>query len=279
MANNQEKPKIAPKGLEMYFSKEVVDKFAAHEQNEKNFAVAEIVDKILMQESEKMAAPIFCAELGGGAHPDRYHKFFEKLLGKPKGHIDWVDISPFMLQSAQEYLKDKKYEKRNEVISFIEKDILKYLEDLADEKLDLAIMKYTFEDIEDIELLFKLLAKKIKKGGKLIATIGKPDQKLKSFSTNARYLYNGEEFPDNEERILKDGDNYTVKFLKVSGDPKSGYLEGAETVKYFHSAKKIQNLAKQLGFKTYLGDWKDFVKTENQGQEKMEQGVLILEKE
>lgn len=39
------------KGLEMYFSPEIAEKFAELEQNEKNFKVAQIVDLVLTQES------------------------------------------------------------------------------------------------------------------------------------------------------------------------------------------------------------------------------------
>ncbi len=91
-------------GLEMYFSREIAEKFAELEQNEKNFRVAEIVDRILMQETVGLSKPIQAAELGGGAHPDRYHKFFNKLIENPRGHIDWVDISPYMLELAEKYI-------------------------------------------------------------------------------------------------------------------------------------------------------------------------------
>ena len=116
------------------------------------------------------------------------------------------------------------------------------------------------------------------RGGKLIATIGSTSPELKSYSTNARFLYNGEQFPDDETRTLKDGDNFTVKFFKISGNPSAGYLKGAETLKYFHSAEKIKQLAKSFGFDIFLGDWKDFVSQEDQKSETMNQDVLVLTK-
>ncbi|MBS4066706.1 MAG: hypothetical protein KGZ74_19245, partial [Chitinophagaceae bacterium] len=86
---NQEKIKPNKKeGLDMYFSPEIAEKFAELEQNDKNFRVAQIVDRILVQETKELSSPIYSAELGGGAHPDRYHEFFAKLLQEPKGHID-----------------------------------------------------------------------------------------------------------------------------------------------------------------------------------------------
>jgi ubiquinone/menaquinone biosynthesis C-methylase UbiE len=265
------------RGLEMYFSSEVAEKFAELEQNEKNFKVAQIVDTILFQEFADLKVPIYSAELGGGAHPDRYDKFFSKLLNEG-GHIDWVDVAPPMLELAKKYISNEKYQNRKEVITFIKSELLEYLRGLENGKLDLAIMKYTIDYIENLDELFKLLSVKLAQGGKLIATIGSTSPELKSYSTNARFLYNGEQFPDNETRTLKDGDNFTVKFFKVSGDPTAGYLEGAETLKYFYSAERIKQLAAFSGFDIFLGDWKDFVPQENQKSETMNQEVLVLTK-
>lgn len=270
-------PSSNHKGLEMYFSPKIAEKFAELEQNEKNFRVAQIVDTILLQESADLKAPIYSAELAGGAHPDRYDEFFSKLINEG-GHMDWVDVSPLMLELAKKYISNEKYQNRNEIITFIKKDILEYLRGLENKKLDLAIMKYTIDHIESLDELFQLLSTKLTQGGKLIATIGSTSPELKSYSTNARYLYNGEQFPDNETRTLKDGDHFTVKFFKVSGDPTAGYLEGAETLKYYHSAEKVKRLAESFGFDIFLGDWKDFVPQENQKSETMNQEVLVLTK-
>jgi len=261
----------------MYFSPEIAEKFAELEQNEKNFKVAQVVDAILLQESADLEAPIYSAELGGGAHPDRYDEFFSKLI-KDGGHMDWVDVAPLMLELAKKYISNEKYQNRKEVITFVKSEILEYLRGLGNEKLDLAIMKYTIDHIENLDELFELLSTKLTQGGKLIATIGSTSPELKSYSTNARFLYNGEQFPDNETRTLKDGDNFTVKFFKVSGDPTAGYLEGAETLKYYHSAEKIKQLAESFGFDIFLGDWKDFVPQENQKGETIKQDVLVLTK-
>lgn len=256
----------------MYFNRSVAEKFAELEQNEKNFKVAEIVDDVIMSEIKGMENPISSAELGGGAHPDRYDKFFAKLLSEPRGHLDWVDVSPYMLELAKKYLNNKKYKDRLEVIGFVEDGILEYLEKLPAEKLDLAIMKYTIDYIADLDKLFNLIAKKLKTGGKLVASLGVLDPQLKSVSTNARFLYNGQEFPDGEVRTLKDGDSFTVKFFKVSGDPKSGYLEGAETIKYYHSEAKMRELAKKYNLDISVGDWKELLGA----SEGMNQLILVL---
>ncbi len=78
------------------------------------------------------------------------------------GKIDRVDISPYMLKLAKEYIDTDEYRKRLSVIDFIENDIISYLEDLENNSLDLAIMKYTIDHIEDIDSLFLLLSKKLK---------------------------------------------------------------------------------------------------------------------
>jgi len=270
--------RTSPKeGLDMYFSPEVAEDFARHEQNDKNFRVAQIVDRTIMQETKDIHSPIFAAELGGGAHPDRYHRFFEKMLQEPKGHIDWVDISPYMLRLAQKYIDDDRYEDRLQIITFVESGILEYLRTRDDEQLDLCIMKYTIDHIQDIDELFRLFSAKIKEGGKVISTINL-DPELKSYSTNARFLYEGEQFPDDETRTLQDGDSFTVKFFRVSGDPQSGFIEGAETTKYFHSTERIKVLSQRYGFEVFLGDWKDFISKDAQDGETMDQEILVLTK-
>ena len=273
MENSKEK--MTSKSLGMYFDPEVSRNFAEREQNEKNFKVAEVVDDVIMSEFNEADHPIKSAELGGGAHPDRYHKLFKKLLEEPKGHIDWVDISPRMLELAKEYIDTDEYRKREEVISFIEKDIIGYLESLEDRNLDAAIMKYTLEDMRDLDKLFRLLSEKLEIGGRLVSTLATGSNQLKSISTNARFLYNGEEFPENETRILNDGDYFTVKFFKESNNPDAGYLAGAETIKYYHSLEKIKKLAQEYGFEVFAGDWKELLGRKGEEKE-MDQNILVL---
>ncbi len=265
------------KGLDMYFNREVAENFAEREQNEKNFRVAAIADRIIELELKEFSGPLQAAELGGGAHPDRYDKFFERLL-EDGGRIDWVDVSPYMLKLSKKYIDTPEYKNRQKIIDFIQADIISYLEKLPNNALDLSIMKYTIDHIDDLDELFELLAQKLKSPGRLVATIGVLSPELKSISTNARFLYNGQEFPENETRILKDGDTFTVKFLKESGNPAAGYLEGAETTKYYHSPEKIKQLAEKYGFEIFLGDWKDLVPEDLSEGEKMDQDILVLRK-
>ena len=148
------------KFIQMYFDKKIVEDFAEHEQNEKNFIVADIVDQIIMQTIWHIDKNFKACELGGGAHPDRYHRLFEELI-KNQVIIDRVDISPYMLEIAKKYIDNDQYKARLDVIQFIESDIISYLTEASDNSLDLAIMKYTIDHIADIDSLFGLLAKKL----------------------------------------------------------------------------------------------------------------------
>ncbi len=265
------------KELSMYFNEKIAREFAVHEQNEKNFRVAAIVDRIIIYNIKGLQKSLYAADLGAGAHPDRYQSFFKALLIN-KGHIDWVDTSPIMLKLAKEYISKSEHKERLEIISFIKEDILNYLDNLPDAKLDVAIMKYTFDHLADIEKLFRLLSKKLKKKGVLVSTMTTLSPELKSISTNARFFYKGKEFPVNETRTLKDGEDFTIKFFKISGKPELGYIEGGETTKYYHSPEKIKELANKYGFKIFLGDWKDYLPKKEQDNETMNQDVLILVK-
>lgn len=265
-----------PEALKMYFDREIAKRFAKREQNEKNFRVSALIDIVIMSETEKMENPLHAAELGGGAHPDRYNNFFAKLLKEPKGRVDWVDAAPFMLELAEKYIANGKYQNRKEVITFIKSDINEYLENLPDKTLDLAIMKYTINYLADIDKLFRLLVKKLKPNGRLVSTIGLLNPELKSSSTNSRYLYKGKEFPENETRRLEDGESFTVKFFNESNNPDSGYLEGAETTNYYHSPEKMRQLAEKYGFDIFLGDWKNLIPAGKQNNETINQDILVL---
>lgn len=68
-----------------------------------------------------------------------------------------------MLELAKEYIDTDEYRDRFGVIQFVEKDIIGYLNGLKDESMDLAIMKYTIDHIGNLDELFGLLEKKLKK--------------------------------------------------------------------------------------------------------------------
>ena len=141
-------------GLNMYFNRSVAEKFAELEQNEKNYKVAEIVDDVIMSEIKDMKNPIFSAELGGGAHPDRYDKLFAQLLNEPQGHIDWVDVSPFMLELAKKYIDLRISE---QVLPIRENDIYK------GNKIKDPIIRAEFNLLEDEVRTLKLENQGLKK--------------------------------------------------------------------------------------------------------------------
>ncbi len=260
--------------IKMYFNEKIVKDFAEHEQNEKHFRVAEIIDNIIMQIIWNINSSFRAVELWWGAHPDRYHSFFKELV-KNNWIIDWIDISPYMLKLAKEYISTDDLKSRLGVINFIENDIISYLKSIDDDSLNLAIMKYTIDHIQDIDILFSLLSRKLKKWGTLISSIWVPSPELKSISTNARFLYNWEEFPDNETRTLKDWDTFTVKFFKHSWKPKFWYIKWWETTKFYHSKEKYQQTANRHWFEIFVWDWRQIIMgNENQ----LNQDVLILKK-
>lgn len=260
--------------IEMYFVEEVVKKFAELEQNNKNYKVAEIVDAVIMQTIWSINKNFKAVELWWWAHPDRYHHFFKELV-KNNWIIDWVDLSPYMLELAKEYIDTDEYKDRFNVIKFIEKDIILYLEWIDDNSLNLAIMKYTIDHIKDIDLLFSLLQKKLKKWWTLVSSIWSFSPELISISTNARFLYNWEKFPENEMRTLKDWDTFTVKFFKVSWKPEFWHLDWWEVMKYFHSKEKYETIAKKYWFEIFAWDWKEMIQ---QNEEGMKQDILVLKK-
>ncbi|MDP2669790.1 MAG: methyltransferase domain-containing protein [bacterium] len=72
-------------------------------------------------------------------------------------------MSPYMLELAKKYLDTPEYRERLKVIKFVENDIAKYLTGERENSIDLAIMKYAIDHIQNIDQLFNLLQKKLKK--------------------------------------------------------------------------------------------------------------------
>lgn len=64
----------------MYFNRQIAKDFAEHEQNAKNFQVADIIDRTIMKAVGLVCENFQSCELGGGAHPDRYHRLFAELI-------------------------------------------------------------------------------------------------------------------------------------------------------------------------------------------------------
>lgn len=86
--------------------------------------------------------------------------FFKRLYSH-QGTIDWVDVSPYMLELARKYIDTAEYQTRLQCIRFVEDDFLHYIQQIPDASRHLAIMKYTIDHVEDVDRLFQLLAKKL----------------------------------------------------------------------------------------------------------------------
>ncbi|HIG94618.1 MAG: hypothetical protein QT05_C0018G0007 [archaeon GW2011_AR13] len=265
--------KIQNKHTGMYFEKKPLKEYVEHQQNPSNIAVAQILERISLQELKQFSRPWYISELGAGARTDRYNLLFNELLKEPKGQIDWVDFSPLMIELAKKYLQQNPEMKQ--VINFVENDAFNYLQQLENNKLNIAIMKYSFDHIKDPKTLFTLLAQKIMPNGSFVSDLSITDE-LKSHSTNVRYTYNGKEVPYGKTIELRDGDKFGLKFFKESGNPEGGTIPGAEITKYYYSKKTIERLAKKQGFEVFIGDWKNYA-INKQGINK-DQDILVLKK-
>jgi ubiquinone/menaquinone biosynthesis C-methylase UbiE len=67
-----------------------------------------------------------------------------------------------MLRLANDYLHTPELQKRLPYITFIEKDFFEYLDALPDQSLDVVIMKYTIDHVQDVDLLMQALSMKVK---------------------------------------------------------------------------------------------------------------------
>lgn len=258
--------------IEMYFDKNVAKVFSALEQNEKNFKVADCIDQVIMSIMWTGHKKMHITELWGWSHTDRYHSMFW-YIQDTESSIDWVDISPYMIQLAIDYCYPA-HVSRLPFIRFIVDDILHYLVKQKNNSIDLAIMKYTIDHIQDLDRLFLLLSEKLQKNWYLVSSIWFLDPLLHSRSTNARFLYQWKEFPLDESRMLKEWEWFGVKFFNTSWDIESWYMPWAHTTKYYHSKEKILSLSEKYWFEYYLWDWKGYISSDSTfGQE-----ILVLRK-
>lgn len=250
--------------LKMYFDRDVVREFVERENNPKYVAVTRIIELLGLKVLKDCDTPWRVADLGAGAHPEHYMDLYKLLMRQVGGKLYWVDISPVMLEVAKKTLESEPLKQRLELTDFVEADMLDFLSGLSSEYLNLILMKYTFDHVSDLDRLFEEIYRGLRKGGGLVANLGVTDGKLPSVSHNARFLIRGEEFPIGETRILRDGDQYMVKFLKSFGDVSAGYLDGAEVTKYYYSPEYICDAAEKQGLKCWIGDWRDYDKEINQ---------------
>jgi ubiquinone/menaquinone biosynthesis C-methylase UbiE len=245
------------KGQEMFFNEEVAKKFAEAENNEKNINVSIAIDSIILKFLDKISDKPLGVNLFGGAHADRHDKLIEKL-NKKNGKLYWVDYSKIMLKLAKEYAS-KKNDQRMNVINFIEKDYLDYLNSVKNESIDFLFIIYSLDYIKNFNEFFKLLYKKMKKNSFLISTVTIPTNILPSHSTNAKYFFKNKEIPFGNNVKLKEGETFKIGFFKESGNPKSDLIEGAYTTKYYYSMDKTTQEAKKSGFNVFFDNIKELI--------------------
>lgn len=261
----------------MYFNKKVVSDFVIQEQNSKHKEVADIIDIVIMEMIwDTLSEGFKIAELWWWAHVDRYERLFNCLSKYKESRVDWVDISPFMLEEAKTILKDTNLNSRIPLINFIESDIIDYLKSSSDSSIDLVIMKYTIDYIEDLGHFFELIQCKLKKWGVFVANIGVLTPELRSIRTSWRYLYNWHEFPVDETRTLNDWDTYSIKFFLVPWAPQSWYIEWWETTKYFHSEEKYRQSALKASLNINIWNWRNFIK--NRYEIWWDENIILISK-
>lgn len=263
--------------VNMYFDKDICKRFAQSEQNDKNYEVAEIIDNVIMSIIWNLKWKLSLAELWWWAHPDRYHKMFEYLINN-WWNIDWIDISPFMIELANQYLDKTWLENRKSVINYIIQDIIEYLKWKDNESIDIAIMKYTLDHIQNIDLLFKLLSKKLKKWWHFVATITLSSNKLKSSSANVAYFFDWEQPEPWKEIYLQDWDSFEIKWYKETFNPDSWFQPGAQTIKYYYSDEYMNKLAKKYWFEIFFWDWKEYLPYIDENDIIIKQKILVLKR-
>ncbi len=264
-----------PQSHQLYHDMELARLFATREENQKYLAVADGIDQVAVSLLKTTAWPYKIAELWWGAHSDIYDRFFW-LLQASWSSIDWVDTSASMLRLAEEYLVKKQLHKRAALLNMVETDMLSYLQQSAPASVDGALMKYTINCIDDLDALFFWLDRVLKPWWWCCATIWEASSSIKSYSTNARFLYNGEAFPDDETRTLQDGDTYGIKFFAEAWNPAWWYMRWWVLTLWYHSWERIRACAEQYSMSIFLWDRKEFCSPDNTNQ--LDQCVMVIQK-
>ncbi len=224
---------------EMYLNPDTAKTFAEREKNDEKWhsVVSNILDTVVVESFK--GKEINIANLGAGANPQKYQGILEKLQKGSK--MDWVDISPTMLEMAQE-----KDEIPKESINFIKGNFRDYFSSKEKESLDAVMMQYSINYIDNLDDFLSSLYEKLKDHGIFVANIG--GNNIQNGET-VSFLVNGKEITGTTE--LKDGDKYTINFLDSDGN-----IEGS-TTKNFFSYEKIESVAKENGLKFSLNTLKD----------------------
>lgn len=231
------------KAENMYQDRQIVDKFAKSEKNDlaEHSVISNILDEIVAKEKAGIL-PKKIAILGAGANPQKYPLMMDKI--KKGWQMDWVDLSPYMLEIAKEEVEKIDL---NQKISFIENDFIGYLNRQKDNSIDYVVMQYCMNYIKDLKKFFELTSKKMKSGGIFTANLGGRAVKDSNF---AYFHVNGEKIKGKVS--LEKGDVYTVHFLNENGDVY------ATTEKNFFSDGEIFSLSSQMGLTAEIEKIKKF---------------------
>lgn len=228
--------------IEMYLDSKTVKKFADNERNdtEEHSVISKIIDDFVSDQMKDSDAKI--ANLGAGANPQKYPKILGKI--SEGSTMDWVDISPKMLEIAS---KDFSVVPSGNSIKYIKSNFTDYISSKKDEELDCVIMQYCINYVENLEIFFSLLSKKLKKDGTLIANLGGNKLENNQWVT---FLVNGKELSGATQ--LVSGDIYTINFLNPNG------TIFASTEKNYFSDKEIMSAASLFGLKAKINMVKGF---------------------
>lgn len=237
--NLEEKNNNTNKSTEMYLNSSTVEEFARREKEDtlEHSVISGILDNLIIESFKDKKIKI--ANLGAGANPQKYEGILKKI--KEGSKLDWVDISPKMLDIASKEVG------QSDNINFIKNDFTGYLNTQEDGTLDCVMMQYSINYIENLEDFFKILSKKLNTEGIFVANIGKP---VLENNKHVSFLINGEEFTG--KRNLVDGDRYTIKFLNQD---KTVF---ASTEKNFFSNERITSTSESLNLSPEIKDIKGF---------------------
>jgi len=239
---------IKETGQEMYFDKEITQTMIEREKNQEHILTAQTVENIALSEIKpKLGLKI--AELGAGAHPQRYPNLLE-FLNKNKGGLEWIDQAPIMLDYA------KKQVPKNKNIDFIEKEMVSYLKQNKNE-FDALILKYSFNYVisASLEEWLKTMNESLKENATVIATLNLYEEGLKPRSFNATYTINGNPIPRGYKP--KHNEIIEIHFLKKGGDESHNPETFADTKIVYYSPEKIKEAAQKAGFSniSLFDDW------------------------
>lgn len=247
---NKEKQSIKETGQEMYFDEEIAKTMIEREENIEHVSTAQTVENIVLSEIEPQQS-LNIAELGAGAHPQRYTRLLE-FLQKNQGKLHWIDQAPTMLECTKKQIP-KEVEKN---IKLVKEEMISYLENNKN-KFDALIFKYSFNYLisTPLEKWLEIMHQSLKEKGTVIATVNLYEKGLKPRSFNASYTINGQ--PISQGYKPKHNEIIEIHFLKKGGDTSTNPETFADTKIIYYSPEKIKQAAEKAGFSevSLVQDW------------------------